>query len=416
MEIDIPLGNICETIKIEDKNLLEVVYPRKVEKLNELEVLKKAFENPIGSKSFKEFINENPRFMIVVNDIYRSTPTSKILSYIMDNIKEKDFKVIIATGSHRPPTEIEIRKITGDKFYEKFKDRILYHDSKKDEHVYLGKSKFGTDIYIDKRVIEYGAAITINSIEPHYFAGFTGGRKSIIPGIASYETITQNHSLALRSEAKLTKLKGNPVNEDMEDIIRRVLNKINIFAINLVTDFDLDIYACATGDIIESFYKLIDVAKKVYCVKVKEKADIVVTIAKAPLDINLYQSQKALESAKLAVKKGGVIILVSSCSEGIGPSNFYDLLTEFETPDEIFAKIEKEYKLGYHKTAKLIEAGRLSGIFIVSHLDMLLLQKTFIKPFKTVNDALKEALNRVGGDGKILFLMDGGLIAPIVGE
>lgn len=414
MEIEIPFGACAEKISVDEKNVMKIVYPNKVEKRDEEKVLETALKKPVRSPSLKDFLRDNRKFIIVVNDIQRSTPTAKILEYLEPHLKNKDFIFLVATGDHRAPSEDELEKIIGGQLYRKYKSRVAYHESKKSELHYFGKSRLGTEIYINKLAVEYGAMIAINSVEPHYFAGYTGGRKSLVPGIAGYETITQNHSLSLAREAQLTKLKGNPVHEDFEDIARIVSEKVDIFAINVVTDDAESIYACATGDIIESLYELIEPAEEVYCVKIPAKSDIVVTVAKPPLDINLYQSQKAIESAKIAVKEKGIIILVSSCKEGIGPSSFYDLLREFESPDDVFAKIKKEYRLGYHKTAKLIETAMISSVYVVSQMSPEVFNKTFMKPFTDVQSALQEALKKTGLSSKILFLMDGGATAPIV--
>ncbi len=414
MEIKIPYGSSYQKLVIDDENILKIVYPNNVEKRDEIRVLEEAFNNPVESPRLAEFLDNVKRFIIVVNDAQRSTPTSKILNYIEPQLEGRDFIFLVATGDHRAPTESEIKQILGDKLYNKYRDRVTYHDSKKSELYYFGKSSRGTEIYLNKLVADYGAIIAVNSLEPHYFAGYTGGRKSLVPGVAGYKTITQNHSLSLYREAQLTRLEGNPVHEDFEDIARIVLEKIRIFAVNVVTDGDGDIYACATGDILKSFYTLIEAAEEVYCARIPCKAEIVVTIARPPLDINLYQAQKAIESAKIAVKDKGVIILVAECREGIGPPDFYNLMKESSNPDEIFAKIKSNYKLGYHKTAKLIETAMFSNIFIVSSMKPEIFEGTFIKPFSNIDSALQEALKITGRASKILFLMDGGTVAPII--
>ncbi|MEM2109292.1 MAG: nickel-dependent lactate racemase [Candidatus Odinarchaeota archaeon] len=414
MEIEIPYGSVSQKISVKDENILKIVYPNSVRKRDENKILKEAFNNPVESPKLVEFLDNNKRFIIVVNDCQRSTPTSKILNYLEPQLEGRDFIFLVATGDHRAPTLEEIKKILGDKLYPKYHSKVTYHESKKSELHYFGQSKRGTEIYLNKLLFDYGAIIAINSLEPHYFAGYTGGRKSLVPGVAGYQTITQNHSLSLYREAQLTKLKGNPVHEDFEDIARIVLEKIRIFAINVVIDGDGDIYACSTGHILKSFYKLVEPAEEVYCAKIPSKADIVVTVARPPLDINLYQAQKAIESAKIAVKDKGVIILVAPCLEGIGPPDFYNLMKESNSPEEIFAKIKSNYKLGYHKTAKLIETAMFSNMFIVSQMNPDIFKGTFIKPFRTIGEALQEAFKITGPSAKILFLMDGGTVAPII--
>jgi nickel-dependent lactate racemase len=414
LEIKIPYGSTFQKITVNEDNILRIVYPNAVKKHDERNVLEHAFNHPIGSPSLSEFLDDVPRFIILVNDAQRSTPTSKILNFIEPQLEGRDFIFLVATGDHRAPTEAEIKQILGDKLYSKYRDRVIYHDSKNSDLYYFGKTSRGTEIYLNKLLADYGVIIAINSLEPHYFAGYTGGRKSLVPGVAGYKTITQNHSLSLYREAQLTRLKGNPVHEDFEEIAKIVLKKIKIFAINTVIDGEGAIYACATGDIIKSFYQLVEAAEDVYCARIPCKADIVVTVARPPLDINLYQAQKAIESAKIAVKDGGVIILVAECREGIGPPDFYNLMKESDSPDEVFAKIKSNYKLGYHKTAKLIETAMFSNIFIVSNMKPEVFEGTFIKPFSNIANALQEAVKITGASSKILFLMDGGTVAPII--
>ncbi len=414
MEIEIPYGSTSQKVSVNEDNILKVVYPNSVKKRDEMHVLEQAFNNPVESPKFFEFLDAVDRFIIVVNDAQRSTPTSKILNYIEPQLDGREFIFLVATGDHRPPTESELKQILGDKVYAKYRDRVKYHDSKNSQLYYFGKSSRGTEIYLNKLLADYGAIIAINSLEPHYFAGYTGGRKSLVPGVAGYKTISQNHSLSLYREAQLTRLKGNPVHEDFEDIARIVLEKIKIFAVNVVIDGDGDIYACATGDILKSFHRLVEAAEEVYCAKIPCKTEIVVTVARPPLDLNLYQAQKAIESAKIAVKDKGVIILVAECREGIGPPDFYNLLKESSAPEEVFAKIKNNYKLGYHKTAKLIETVMFSNIFIVSSINPEVFEATFIKPFSNIETAIQEAFKITGSSSKILFLMDGGTVAPII--
>ena len=167
--------------------------------------------------------------------------------------------------------------------------------------VLLGRSKSGTEMRINRRGVDAHKIVIISSVEPHYFAGYTGGRKSFLPGIASYETIEQNHKLALRPEACALKLKGNPVHEDMVDALSVV--KKDIFVINTVLDKNHRIYAATAGDIDTSLERAIVKANDVFISKIPEKTDIVVSVVKFPADIDLYQAQKGIDNAKYALRK-----------------------------------------------------------------------------------------------------------------
>ena len=334
-EIEIPYGQETIKVQIPDKNLAGIVEPNKVEIGDERKTLYNAINNPIKSRSFNEFLSDAKDVLFIVNDATRPTPTAKILDLIYDEIKEVNIKFIIATGIHRPPIEEEYKFIFGDT-YEVFRRKVYAHNARKDEDMtYLGKSKNGTEMYINKLVTEYRNILVIGSVEPHYFAGYTGGRKSFLPGVASYKTIEMNHKLALSDDARSLALDGNPVNEDMVDAMN-VLKDLNVFSIQTVLTDNHELYAVIAGDLHKSFDAAIKYAKEVFCVPLKQRGNIVLTAAPYPMDIDLYQSQKALDNGKLALIDNGIIILVSKCRMGIGEDAFLDLLCKADTPQDIF--------------------------------------------------------------------------------
>jgi len=410
LRIGIPYGRETISVYVDEHNIGEVIYPNDVETRDEEKTLVQALQNPIQSKTFEQFISDARDILFLVNDATRPTPTAKILRILYPLIKNKDVKFLIATGMHRAPTEEEYEEIFGD-LRAALNDRIYAHDSKKDEDmVYLGTSKNGTEMYVNKMAVEAHKIVIIGSVEPHYFAGYTGGRKSFLPGVASYKTIEQNHKLALQSSAKALSLDGNPVHEDMEDAITTIKDK-EIFAIMTVLDRYDRIYAATAGDITESLKAAIDKAHRVFSVEIKDKADIVVAVAPYPMDIDLYQSQKALDNGKLALNDNGILILVSKCRMGVGSDTFVKLLSSCHTPQDTLDKIDKEFKLGYHKAAKMAEIARWAQMWAVTSLDDELMESIFIKPFHTLQQAIDAAIAEKGEE-KILFLMNASLSVP----
>jgi len=222
MIIKVPYGKERINVEIDEHSVSGIVEPNEVPVGDELAVIQNAIKNPVNSKNLPDFLAESKNVLFIVNDATRPTPTAKVLEAIYDYIKDLDIKFIIATGIHRAPTEDEYIKIFG-KYYNMFKDNIFVHDSRSEKDVaYLGKSRRGTEIYLNKLCIDAHKIVTIGSVEPHYFAGYTGGRKSFLPGIASYKTIQQNHKLALSPKSKVLKLEGNPVHEDMLDALKTI--------------------------------------------------------------------------------------------------------------------------------------------------------------------------------------------------
>jgi nickel-dependent lactate racemase len=415
MQVDIPYGK--EKIKVNIPKPYTILVPNKVKSGNENKIIEEALKNPIGMEPFEKFAEKSKQLLVIVNDATRPTPTSKILEYLFPVLStHPDIKFIVATGVHRAPTEEEYRFIFG-KTYDDFKDRIYAHDARKEKDMkYLGKSKNGTEMYINKMVPDIGNVLVIGSVEPHYFAGYTGGRKSFLPGVASYKTIEMNHKLALSDDACSLALDGNPVNEDMIDAMN-VLKDINVFSIQTILTGDHKLYAVTAGDLIKSFDAAIKYAHQVFCVPLKQKGNIVVTAAPYPMDIDLYQSQKALDNGKLALEDDGIIILVSKCHDGVGEDAFIELLSKADSPKKILDILGKEYKLGYHKAAKMAQIGIRAEMWAVTDLDDETIKKSQLKPYSNIQSAIDDAIKLIkekGKQPKTIVMPSGSLTVPLV--
>lgn len=400
-------------LEIADEQLIGVFNPNSVAKIDYNQAIDEALAQPLGRSTFDDFINTKERIVFIVNDGTRPTPTRKVLARIYPKIKDKDVFFIVATGCHRAPSEEEWHFILGKDIYEDLrdKDRLWSHESRKDEMVYLGQSTNGTQMYLNKIVATAKKVCAIGSVEPHYFAGYTGGRKAFLPGVAAFETIQQNHLLALHPNAQALCLKGNPVHEDMMDAMG-VLKDIDIFAIMTVLDSDHDICTVTAGDLSDSFYAAIDKADEVFCVNIPSKADIVISVAPYPMDIDLYQSQKALDNGKLALNKEGILIMVASCRTGIGEEGFFKLMSSANCAQAVLDKIKCEYKLGYHKAAKMAEINLWAQSWAVSDLSDEQMKAVHLKPYHDLVKALEDAIAEKGKDATIIVLPFGSITVP----
>ncbi len=417
MKVSIPYGK--EHVAVTIPEPCHILVPNKVGIKNQNVLIRDALEHPLGFNSYDEFAEHADRLLVIINDATRPTPTSKILKYLLPVLaSHPDVKFLIATGAHRAPTEEEYRFIFGDT-YEVFRRRTYAHDARSDKDMtYLGKSTNGTEMYINKLVSEYKNILVIGSVEPHYFAGYTGGRKSFLPGVASYKTIEMNHKLALNDNAQSLVLDGNPVHEDMVDAMQ-VLNDLNIFSIQTVLTGDHKLYAVTAGDLHQSFDAAIEQSKQVFCVPLKEKGNIVVTVAPYPMDIDLYQSQKALDNGKFALEDGGIIILVSKCRAGIGEDTFLELLGKADCPKKIMDILGEEYKLGYHKAAKMAQIGMWADMWAVTDIEDKLIKKSQLRPYKTIQSAIDDAVKLVKKKGKkpkTIVMPSGSLTIPYIGD
>ena len=196
-------------LEIDEQCLSAIVEPNDVKIGDETEVIRQALANPVGSKSLSDFLKDARDVLFIVNDATRPTPTARVLDIIEEDITGRPVSFLIATGIHRAPTEEEYRQIFSEKRYSKYRDRIFAHDARKSEDmVFLGTSKNGTEMRVNRLGVEAHKIVIISSVEPHYFAGYTGGRKSFLPGIAAFETVEQNHKLALETGSLRPQTRG----------------------------------------------------------------------------------------------------------------------------------------------------------------------------------------------------------------
>ena len=261
------------------------------------------------------------------------------------------------------------------------------------------------------RMMRVDGIITISSIEPHYFAGYTGGRKSFLPGCAGYKTIEQNHSQALHPGATMFNLKNNPVHQDMVDMVNKIGTE-RIFSIQLLLENNYNIYKVFSGHIHKSFNAALPYTKRYFCHRSKRKAEIVIAVTRPPYDITLYQTLKSIENARRVVKRGGILLVVSSCYQGFGPESFARF---FKNP-ELIRKIAKpgtgHYRLGDHNAVNLKSLRDFAEIWFVSRLNSDILRRAGFQNFSSVCEAINQAMKIKGANARMLLLMDASLCVP----
>jgi nickel-dependent lactate racemase len=429
MRIELPYLDKTFPLEFPDEFLLAVAEPNEFKAAGTPEeMLAEALARPCGNipgqswQSLEEFLGGGTRVLIIVNDATRPTPTAVILGGLLPVLERagpgvENLTILAATGAHRGPTEEEYRQILGG-FYGRLRERCVHHDARNGgDMINLGTTRNGTPIELNKRLFEADRIIATGSVEPHYFAGFTGGRKAFLPGIASYKTIEANHKQALSPAARSLALEGNPVHEDMMDALPLI--KAPVFSVMTVLDKEQGVAAVTAGDLMASFYTAVKTARQIFCVSVPSPADIVVSVAKFPMDIDLYQSQKAIDNGAAALKDGGVLILVSSCRDGIGDEAYAKLLAQAVSPKDAIERIRAGYRLGYHKAAKMAAVSGRASVMAVTELPAERLAAMFIESAVSPQKALDKALERAKARGiakpGILILPDGCVTVPAVG-
>ncbi len=411
----VPYGTGTVAVDIPDANVAAVVRPKRVPATDEKQTLRRAFDDPAGGPPLDTFLAGVARLVVIVNDATRPTPTAKVLQLIHPLVTGvPDVRLVVATGAHRAPTDDQLGGILGSTrgFYD---ERLVVHDARHPAHVVsVGVTSRDNEVLLNRVVAGASDILIVGSVEPHYFAGYTGGRKSILPGVAGFETIERNHGFAMDPASLPGALDGNPVHEDMADAVS-LLHDQRIFTIMTVLDAEHRVCAAAAGDIEEAFAAAVREARAVFEIPVERKADVVVAVATSPLDADLYQSHKALEHGRLALREGGVLILVSECGHGVGERAYVDVLERTLSPREALLALEEGYRFGNHKVAHIADLASRFDLWAMTGLgDSPVLESIFMTPFDTLQQALDAALEREGQDAQVLFLMDAGVTVPRV--
>lgn len=409
--LELKIGDGSQNVTIDEKNLAAVLEPGEpCEPAGEDEILR-ALHHPVSCRRLRELVSPGEKVAVITSDVTRPMPTYAVMPFLLDElyeggVKPEDITLIFALGSHRRQSPEEQRRLAGERAWKE----IACVDSSTEDCVHIGVTSRGTPVEIDRRVAEADRRVCLGNIEYHYFAGYSGGAKAIMPGVSTREAIQANHSRMVQEAACAGRLSGNPVREDIEEAA--AMTGVD-FILNVVLDAKKRILRAWAGDLIMAHRAGCVFLDNIYQIPVKEKADIViVSQGGAPKDLNLYQTQKALDNSGHIVKDGGVIILIGSCREGLGEAVFEEWMTTAPTPRSMIDKIQKEFCLGGHKAAAIAMILERAEVYLVSELPDDLVEKIFLKPFHTVREAYRAAMDKCGDAARVIVMPSGGLTLP----
>ena len=414
MKLELGFGQGTQPLEIPDRNVMGVLEPNAVPAgLTGTAEVVRALAEPIGAPPLRQVVRPGETVAIVTSDITRPCPTAKILPPVLaelaaGGIRREDITLVFALGSHRPHTEEEMRRLAGPDY-----DTLRCVDSVGD-FVHLGETRRGTPVDIVRTVAEADRRICLGNIEYHYFAGYSGGAKAIMPGVSTRAAIQANHTMMVLPEACAGRLEGNPLREDLEEAA--AICGVD-YLVNVVLDAHKEIVKAVAGDVTTAHRAGCRFLDGLYQVSIPHRADIVVVSqGGAPKDLNLYQTQKALDNAKHAVRPGGVVVLVGSCKEGLGEATFGRWIQEAQKPSDLTDRVQQHFELGGHKAAAIAMVLASAEVYLVSEMDPDLVRKCFLEPFDTVQAAFDQAFARLGPEAKVLVMPYGGSTLPRVAE
>ena len=371
--------------------------------------LDRAFASPLDTPTVKDIAKGKKKGVVIVSDSTRNVPTAKVLPHIMAELtaggmNKSQITLIVAVGVHRPATGEEMGVIAGNAFNGRIE--IVNHDPYSSEGlISFGTTSRGTPVEISRLVADSDLRVIVGKVEPHEFAGFSGGRKSILPGVSSEKTIRMNHrpEMILDPHAAIGVLEGNPIHEDMMEAAKMV--GVN-FCVNILCDGSGQPFSVVCGALEESHKRAVELLRGFIALPLTKRPGIVLATPGYPLNIDLYQTIKTIIAAAPIMKKNGVVILYSNCTEGTGS---VDMLTPFEEgrgPDGAIEYLYDNYKIQMDHSlllCKILQTG-VRVILVSPNVKPAVVEQMGMIPAESLETAVKVAFKLAGGDEKITIL------------
>lgn len=412
MKLSFGFGTGEQEVQLPEENLLGVLLPNHFyTRMTGEEAVLCALAHPVGTPPLCRIVRPGEKIAVVTSDITRPMPTWKVMPALLDQlyaggVRPEDITLVFALGSHRKHTQAEKRQLAGERAFAE----IRCVDGDPNDCVHMGTTRRGTPVDITRVVAQADRRVCLGNIEYHYFAGYSGGAKAIMPGVSTRAAIQNNHSRMVEPEACAGRIEGNPVREDIEEAA--AICGVD-FILNVVLDEHKEIVFATAGDVTDAHRAGCAFLDRLYRVNIPQKADIVlVSQGGAPKDLNLYQTQKALDNAKHAVKDGGAVILIGSCEEGLGERVFEEWMTGADSPESLIRRIKQDFRLGGHKAAAIALVLQKAEICLVSKMDPEFVKSIFLTPYSTAQEALDAAFSRLGPKATVLAMPYGGSTLP----
>ena len=377
------------------------------------ELVRTALANPIGAPRLSRLVRPGQHVVVVTADITRPCPSDRLLPPLLDElngagIPDGDIAVVFGLGTHRAHSAAEQEALVGRSVFQ----RVRCVDSDPADVERVGVTRRGTPVDVFRPVRRADVRVLVGVIEYHYFAGYSGGVKALIPGVCTEATIQANHRRMTEPGAVTGNLDGNPVREDIEEA--GVLVGAD-FILNVVLDERKRIVRAVAGHPVLAHRAGCAALDAFGRAAVGRPADLVVIGAGgSPKDINLYQAQKALDNGRHIVREGGVLLLVAECPEGLGHHTFEEWMRDPGGVDAILDRIRREFVIGGHKAAAVALAMKQAAIYLVSSLPPDLARSLGFVPFSDLETAFTAALRALGPTPSVAVLPEGGSVLPAV--
>jgi nickel-dependent lactate racemase len=382
--------------------------------------LRASMLNPIGTESLLDLAKDSKNPCLLVSDSTRPTPSRLITEAALDvlnqaGVSDERVRVMVATGLHRPCTDAELLEMMGAELLGRVK--VVNHSARDPDIVDLiGETTHGTPMWVNREVLDSDLVIGDGYIEPHFFAGYTGGGKNILPGVSGLQTIMANHGAEMidHPKARAGVLEGNPIYMDIVEGARMTGYD---FSVNVTLNSVKRVSGVFAGDFEEAHLEGCSFLRDYVGVKARPADIVVTTNGGYPLDRDLYQAVKGMTVGEACVKEGGIIVVVSECRDGVGHPEFRRLVEESRSPEEILETVRSPRffmidQWQAQTLARVLQRARV--ICVTGGVEADDVRKMHLTPARGLDDAMKKALDAVGRDPEISILPGGPSTIPLL--
>lgn len=415
-------GHSTKEFEYNEADILKVVRTKDFTPMQDVEhQVLQAVENPIGSPALSEIIKPGDTVAFICNDPTRVANSDIFMPILVNEmnrlgVPDENMRIVFSLGTHRAMTDAEMVEQVGAEVAGRLK---MYNSiaTNQDDFEYFGETSFGTPVWINKLLCDVDHVILTGTIVHHYFSGYGGGRKAVLPGCAAMETVRKNHSWMLDPRAGLGQMEGNPCYDDQMEGVALFAKNRSLFLFNAVLNAKHEFLKIFAGDYIKAHKEACRFVDEVYGCEIPREADLVIASCGGyPKDINVYQMQKTMDNAMCAVREGGVVVLLAECIEGSGSAKLEETFKRLKTAAAIREELENNFQIGANKAFAITRPLGKAKFILVTALDPEMAKSMlFTATTDNVEDAIAMAKTILANEHPSTILMpEGSLTVPRV--
>jgi len=414
-------GHGTKSFSLDESKVIKEIEMPAVEPLVDVkQAVLDAIYNPIGQAPINEIIKPGDTVTFICNDPTRVANSFDFMPVLVNEfnklgVPDENMQIVFSLGTHRLMTEEEMAEGVGEEVAKRIK--MFNSDCNvPSDFEYFGTTSRFTPVLINKHICHSDHVILTGTIVHHYFSGYGGGRKAVLPGCAAMETVRNNHSFMMDPNAGLGRTIGNPVYEDQMEGVALWAKGRSVILFNAILDAEHRFLKIFAGDYIKAHQEACKFVDEVYGVPISKQADVtIVSCGGYPKDINVYQMQKTMDNAVLATRQDGVVILLAECEEGSGSKVLEETCRELKTADAIEAKLKERSVIGANKAYAITRLSKKAHFILVTGLDKQLAKDMlFAGAVDSVEEALELAEQYVGKDPSYILMPTGSLTVPLL--